>query len=125
MAVHCDHVHLRSADAVEAARFYIDLLDAKETGRVGEAPVTRVMLDLGGMTIFVEQASPSANKPAAPPNLGIEHIGLRVDDIEAVVAKLSARGISLVSGITDVRPGLRVAFFDGPDHVRIELLQRA
>jgi hypothetical protein len=32
--------------------------------------------------------------------------------------------VAFVIDITDVRPGLRTAFLDGPDGVRIELLQR-
>ncbi|GJD48768.1 hypothetical protein OPKNFCMD_1494 [Methylobacterium crusticola] len=124
MTYRCDHLHLRSRDAVAAARFYVEALGARETGRDGAPVVSRVMLDLGGLTLFIEQA-PAATGPAAqPPNLGIEHLGLRVDDIEATVADLRERGIALVSGITDVRPGLRIAFFDGPDGVRIEVLQR-
>ena len=64
-------------------------------------------------------------KPAPIPGLtGIEHIGLRVEDIEATVADLAARGIPLVSGITDIRPGLRIAFFEGPDGVRIDVTER-
>ncbi|GJE03530.1 VOC family protein [Methylobacterium isbiliense] len=124
MTYRCDHLHLRSRDAVAAARFYVEVLGARETGRDGAPTVSRIMLDLGGLALFIEQA-PEATGPAAmPPNLGIEHIGLRVNDIEATVADLQARGIRLVSGITDVRPGLRIAFFDGPDNVRIEVLQR-
>jgi catechol 2,3-dioxygenase-like lactoylglutathione lyase family enzyme len=74
--------------------------------------------------MFIEQAPESTAPAAVPPHRGIEHIGLRVEDIEAAVADLAARGIPLVSGITDVKPGLRIAFFEGPDGVRIEILQR-
>ncbi|MEH3148295.1 MAG: VOC family protein [Methylobacterium frigidaeris] len=124
MSFRCDHLHLRSRDAVAAARFYTEVLGARETGRDGTPVVTRIMLELGGLALFIEQAPETIGPAATPPNLGIEHIGFRVDDIEAAVSDLNARGIRLVSGITDVRPGLRIAFFDGPDGVRIEVLQR-
>lgn len=124
MHVRCDHVHLRSRDAIAAAAFYTDLFGATETGREGTDPVTRVTMDLGGLTVFIEQAPASLPPPAIPPHLAIEHIGLRVDDLDAAVAELARRGIPLVSGITVIRPGLRIAFLDGPDHARIELLQR-
>ncbi|WP_246696877.1 VOC family protein [Methylobacterium planeticum] len=73
----------------------------------------------------VHRAGPEGIGPSPePPHLGIEHIGLAVDDIEATLAELRSRNVPIVSGITDVRPGLRVIFIDGPDAVRIELLQR-
>ncbi|KMO33301.1 glyoxalase [Methylobacterium variabile] len=120
-----DHLHLRSRDALAAARFYVEVLGAQETGREGGETPSRIILDLGGVRVFIEQAPEGTGPAAVPPNLGIEHIGLRVEDIEATVADLAARGIPLVSGITDIRPGLRIAFFEGPDGVRIEVLQRS
>lgn len=124
MNVRIDHVHLRSRDAIKAAQFYIDVFGATETGRVGAPEVSRMILDLGGLTVFIEHA-PSLPPGATPQHLGLEHIGLRVENIETAVADLARRGIPLVSGITDLGPHLRIAFLDGPDNVRIELLQRS
>ncbi|GJE18314.1 VOC family protein [Methylobacterium marchantiae] len=123
MTFRFEHLHLRSLDAVKAGLFYVETFGAREVAREGGESVTRVVLDLGGLTLFIEQA-PEAGPAAKPPNRGIEHIGLAVDDIEGAVADLKKRGIGFVFDITDVRPGLRTAFLDGPDGVRIELLQR-
>ncbi|QGY01011.1 VOC family protein [Methylobacterium mesophilicum SR1.6/6] len=120
----CDHVHLRSRDAMKAAAFYVDTFGAREVKRVGEDPVQRVVLDLGGLTVFIEQA-PDQVAPATPtPCLGIEHIGLRVADIEAAMADLTARGVPVRTGITERGPGLRIAFVEGPDGALIEILER-
>jgi catechol 2,3-dioxygenase-like lactoylglutathione lyase family enzyme len=124
MTFRFDHLHLRSRDAAAAARFYVEALGATELSRVGEATPSRVVLDLGGSRVFIEQAADATHPAATAPNLGLEHIGLTVPDIDAAVDDLARRGIALVSGITELRPGLRIAFFDGPDGVRIELLQR-
>ncbi|MFD0933815.1 VOC family protein [Methylobacterium trifolii] len=123
MDYRCDHLHLRSRDAVSAAGFYVAAFAAREVRREGE-PVSRVVIDLGGLPLFIEQAPEGLRPTAEPPHLGIEHIGLRVADLEAAMAEVAARGIPVVSGITAVRPGLRVAFLEGPDSVRIELLER-
>jgi catechol 2,3-dioxygenase-like lactoylglutathione lyase family enzyme len=123
MTFRFEHLHLRSRDAVAAARFYVETFGAREIAREGAPSVTRVVLDLSGLTLFIEHA-PDAGPAARPPNRGIEHIGLAVDDIESTVADLKRRGVAFVIDITDVRPGLRTAFLDGPDGVRIELLQR-
>ncbi|MGU3668572.1 VOC family protein [Methylobacterium sp. A49B] len=120
----CDHVHLRSRDAMKAAAFYVDTFGAREVKRVGEDPVQRVVLDLGGLTVFIEQA-PDQVAPTTPtPCLGIEHIGLRVADIEAAMADLTARGVPVRTGITERGPGLRIAFVEGPDGALIEILER-
>lgn len=120
----CDHVHLRSRDAVRAAGFYSETFGARELKRVGADPVQRVVLDLGGLTVFIEQA-PTETAPAGPtPCLGIEHIGLRVDDLDAAMADLEARGVPIRTGITERGPGLRIAFVEGPDGALIEILER-
>ena len=123
MSYRCDHLHLRSRDAVGAARFYVEALGARETGRVGEPVVTRVMLDLAGLTLFIEQA-PDAKAAAEPPHLGIEHIGLKVPDLDAALADMRRRGVRIVEEAKVLRPDLKIAFLEGPDGVRIELLQR-
>lgn len=119
----CDHVHLRSRDAVAAAGFYAAMFSAREVKRVGD-PVQRVVLDLGGLTVFIEQAPADAHPAAATPCLGIEHLGLRVDDIEAAMAELTARGVPVRTPVTVRDPGLRIAFVEGPDGALIELLER-
>ncbi|GJE11738.1 MULTISPECIES: VOC family protein [Methylobacterium] len=120
-----DHLHLRSRDAVKAAGFYVETFGAREVKRVGDDPVQRVVLDLGGLTMFIEQA-PDEIAPATPtPCLGIEHFGLRVADIEAAMADLTARGVPVKTGITARGPGLRIAFVEGPDGALIEILERS
>lgn len=120
----CDHVHLRSRDAVAAAGFYVAIFSARELKRVGSDPVQRVVLDLGGLNVFIEQAPADAHPAVATPCLGIEHLGLRVDDIDAAMADLTARGVPVRTPITARGPGLRIAFVEGPDGALIELLER-
>lgn len=120
----CDHVHLRSRDAVKAAAFYVETFGATEVKRVGVDPVQRMVLDLGGLTVFIEQAPVETAPAAQTPCLGIEHIGLRVADIDAAMADLAARGVPVRMGITERGPGLRIAFVEGPDGALIEILER-
>jgi catechol 2,3-dioxygenase-like lactoylglutathione lyase family enzyme len=119
-----DHVHLRSRDAVAAAEFYVGMFGARETDRIGTDPVQRVILDVGGLTVYIEQAPADAHPAAPTPCLGIEHFGLRVEDIEAALDELKARGVRVRTGITPRGPGLRIAFVEGPDGALVELLER-
>ncbi|MET0744428.1 MAG: VOC family protein [Microvirga sp.] len=120
----CDHVHLRSRDAVKAAAFYVQTFGARAVKRVGADPVQRMVLDLGGLTVFIEQAPAETTPATRTPCLGIEHIGLRVANIDAAMAELAARGVTVRTGITERGPGLRIAFVEGPDGALIEILER-
>lgn len=123
-ACRIDHLHLRSPDPEAAARFYVSALEARETGRQDVNGALRIMLDLGGLMLFIEAVPPETPKPPPAPFQGIEHIGLTVPDLDAAIAELAGKGVPLTSGPREVRPGLRIAFIDAPDQVRIELLER-
>src|ERR1700730_8522632 len=61
---------------------------------------------------------------AAFPHYGLEHIGLTVDDVDAAVEELRARGAEIAIGPLTRNPGLRLAFIRGPEGIMIELVQR-
>ena len=54
---------------------------------------------------------------------GLEHFGIKVDDIDAEVARLTGLGAELMEGPLDQPGGLRIAFIKAPGDARIELLQ--
>ena len=58
------------------------------------------------------------------PHLGLEHFGLEVDDFDAAIADLRAKGAEFLMEPHEFRPGLRLAFIRAPEDVRIEILQR-
>lgn len=121
----CDHVHLRSPDPERTARFYVDLLGARDAGSAEVRGALRRMVALGGLDIFIEAVPETTPSPPAAPFMGLEHIGFAVDDLDAAAAMLGAHGVPLLgAGIETVRPGIRIAFIEGPERVRIELIER-
>ena len=65
------------------------------------------------------------NVSAPPfPHYGLEHIGLTVDDVDAAVEELRAKGAEIAVGPLTRNPGLRLAFVRGPEGIMIELVQR-
>jgi len=82
----------------------------------------RVDLDLNGLTIFIAEVPADATLPTAPsePYIGLDHLGLRVDDVDAATAELKRRGAQVIVEPKTIRPGVRIAFIQGPDHVRNE-----
>ncbi len=120
----CDHLHLRSPDPERTARFYVDVLGAGDAGSAQVRGVLRRMVELGGLKIFIEEVPATTPSPPPAPFMGLEHIGFSVDDIDAVAATLAEHGVPLIGGIQQVRPGICVAFIEGPERVRIEVLER-
>jgi catechol 2,3-dioxygenase-like lactoylglutathione lyase family enzyme len=86
----------------------------------------RLDLNLGGVAVFIAQVPPdqAVAAPPKPPYLGLEHIGLRVDGIDQVVAELKQKGAEFTVEPKTIRPGVRIAFLRGPQNVHIELLDR-
>ena len=119
-----DHIHLRSTDPEAAAAVWAKAFGATVKARVQAGPWLRLVLDLAGVPVFLEQVAPGTHAPPAPPFLGIEHVGLTVTDLDAAIADLAGKGVPLVSGPSEPRPGVRIAFFSMPDGVRVELIER-
>jgi catechol 2,3-dioxygenase-like lactoylglutathione lyase family enzyme len=62
------------------------------------------------------------NAPANTP--GIRHIALAVEDIDAVVAGLRARGAELVGELERYEDSYRLCYVRGPEGIIIELAER-
>lgn len=121
-----DHMHLRTRDVKKTAEYYRDTFDAKIVESVQSDGRARTDLDLNGLTIFIAPVAMEATTPPAPaePYIGLDHFGLRVDDMDEAVAELKRRGARFTMEPRTIRPGVRIAFVQAPDNVRIELLER-
>jgi lactoylglutathione lyase len=121
-----DHIHLRSPDAEATARWYEKMFDAEIIRSVQSDGRPRVDLNLGGVTVFIAQVPPeqAVAPPPEPPYLGLEHIGLRVNGVDQIVAELKEKGAEFAVEPKTIRPGVRIAFLRGPQNVHIELLDR-
>ncbi len=123
-----DHVHLVSPDPRRAAAFYERAFNAKLVAE-GKYPEggTRVELELGGTRLLIRspRGTGQSTEDAPVKRLGLEHFGVRVDNIEAAVAELKAKGIKLLEEIRVSAPtGAKIAFLMAPDNVMIEIVQR-
>lgn len=121
-----DHIHLRSRDPEAAAQYYRHMFDAEIVESVQTDGRSRVDVEIGGLTICIARAQPDQDAPAAPdrPYIGLDHFGLRVEDLDEAAADLRMRGAEFFSEPRLLRPGLKIAFVRGPDNVRIEILER-
>jgi catechol 2,3-dioxygenase-like lactoylglutathione lyase family enzyme len=120
-----DHIHIFSTNPEATASWYERILGA-EVIRTMQAGKPRIDLKLGGANIFILDVSADA-KCAAPvghPHQGLDHFGLEVKEIDKVCAELKAKGVKFTREPDTIRPGIRIAFIEGPEQVSIELLER-
>jgi catechol 2,3-dioxygenase-like lactoylglutathione lyase family enzyme len=122
-----DHVHLRSPDPEATARWYETMFGAEILRSTQSDGRARLDMNLGGLTLFIAPVNPQTGAAEAPiaPYVGLEHIGLRVTGIDAVIAELEGKGAEVTMRPTTIRPGVRIAFLRGPEGVPIEILDRA
>jgi catechol 2,3-dioxygenase-like lactoylglutathione lyase family enzyme len=113
------HIHLRGVDPSATMEWYVD----KFGGTIGKLKNIVDGINYGGIWVL-------AAKGEATPSAGhaIDHIGFRPQNVDNAVAALKAKNVkvtteprqlTLPSGVS-----MRLAFIEGIDGVRIELVQR-
>src|SRR6516164_7652514 len=121
-----DHVHLRSPDPDATARFFETMFGAEVTRSV-YPPGTlypgqlRITMQLGGQKVLIAPPHPHEPNVSAPPfpHYGLEHIGLTVDDVDAAVEELRAKGAEIAVGrLTQPRLTARLRARPGGHHDR-------
>ncbi len=127
MAYEFDHVHLKSMAPEETAEFYVKAFNFKivsDTTRVfGDRFVRCETVDGAVINISGPRTDEKLGPGDGTAHIGLEHFGLKVDDIDAEIERLKGLGAELMEGPIDVPNGPRIAFIKAPVDVRIELLQ--
>jgi catechol 2,3-dioxygenase-like lactoylglutathione lyase family enzyme len=72
---------------------------------------------------FHSPSNPSDNRHAPANTPGIRHIAFAVEDIDAVVARLRARGAELVGELERYKDVYRLCYVRGPEGIIIELAE--
>ena len=123
-----DHVHIISPDPEKTAEFYEMAFDAKRVA-VTQRPSGGVSVELnikGARLLIMSARDENQNAEDSPKKRhGLEHFGLRTDNLEAAVADLKAKGVRFVEEIRVAPSGAKIAFLLAPENVLIELLERS
>ena len=124
MVTGLDHIHYICGDVEAAVKFFKNVFEAKETsrGEIRGLPVVRVNVQ-GAIIALMGTAPGSAQLVPGKGSRGLDHIGFVVRGIEKTVEDLKKRGAKISMEIT-AGPGVKYAFVDGPDDIRIEILER-
>lgn len=136
-----EHVGIVVEDLDAAVEFFTELgLEKRGEGSVGGPLVDRIVglegveadmammqaPDGSGELELTKFRSPPAQggDGHAPANaLGIRHITFSVEDIDAIVARLRARGAELVGELERYEDSYRLCYIRGPEGIIIELAE--
>ena len=137
-----EHVGIVVDDLAAAIEFFVQLgLELQGQGQVEGRWVDRIVglegvraelaivqtPDGNGRLELTKFHSPSDqgdNRPAQANTPGIRHVLFAVDDIDAVVAGLRARGAELVGELVRYGDSYRLCYVRGPEGIIIELAEQ-
>jgi catechol 2,3-dioxygenase-like lactoylglutathione lyase family enzyme len=137
-----DHVGIVVDDLASATAFFVELgLKLQGEGQVEGGWVDRVvglegvraeiaMLETPDghgrleLTQFHAPSGRGGDRHAPANTRGIRHVAFAVDDIDAVVARLRARGAELVGEVERYKDRYRLCYVRGPEGIIVELAER-
>jgi catechol 2,3-dioxygenase-like lactoylglutathione lyase family enzyme len=118
------HVHIICKDLEKMIEFFTEVLAAVLIDRRSFGTADGASLELDGTTINLRVARKGEKMAgdASQSTFGFDHIGLEVEDIQSAFEDLTAQGYSFFMPPTEI-PNMKIAFFKGPEDIRIELCQ--
>jgi catechol 2,3-dioxygenase-like lactoylglutathione lyase family enzyme len=136
-----DHVGIVVDDLAAATEFFVQLglellgeagVEGRTVDRVVgiegvRADIAMLQAPNGGRLELTKFHTPSAegdNRHAPANTLGLRHVSFAVEDIDAVVAGLRARGAELVGELERYGDSYRLCYVRGPEGVIIELAEQ-
>lgn len=124
MSFTLDHVHLRCSDLEAAVEYYQTMLGGEVVGRFQARGMPLVRMKVGGVCLAFSPQRDDEPEPQRGLHWGAYELGFLVEDVQKTYEELKAKGAEFIIAPTEVRSGVRAAFFMAPDGVRIELLHR-
>ena len=113
------HIHLRAANPATALAWYAGTFGGKVAKLKGKLDG----IDYGGIWLLAEQGATTPSQGHA-----IDHIGFRPVNLNSVVTGLKAKNVKITAEprLLTLAGGtvVHIAFAEGPDGIRIEMVQR-
>ena len=127
MKIVYNHLHFRSQDPDEAAKWYCDNFDAKITSERPLSTTKSIQLALNGHHLMTISGRAEGEDPvpgSTEPRYGLDHFGFETDDLVGLADRLKANGVKFNCEPWTMPSGSMVAFVVAPDEVSVELIQR-
>ncbi|MEW2508895.1 VOC family protein [Streptomyces sp. NPDC046870] len=117
-------VRLLVTDFTACYRFYADVLGLKPQSGAVEGPYEKFSPHAGSAGIALQDRAMTAGLPAELGDTATGHrslVVLRVDDLDAYCAQITARGATLLHGPAPMTDRMRVAHVKDPEGNLVEL----
>jgi lactoylglutathione lyase len=126
MPIKFNHLHLKARDPEQTAAWYERAFGITITEKLkrpsGDLFLVCKMTDDTMVVISGEKTGETLKRGDAAPHLGLEHFAVATDDFDHDLAHLKSLGASVLDGPFTTPAGIRIAFIQAPDDVRIELM---
>ncbi len=119
MAFKINHLHVKTSDPQKTAQWYVDNLGAKIVAENRSGDRVSFRLDLHGLGLNVTDYIEGQKLEQ---HYGMEHLALDTDDLPGTVEKLKTRGARILEQ-RQLPDGRHVCFFEGPEGVRLEVME--
>jgi catechol 2,3-dioxygenase-like lactoylglutathione lyase family enzyme len=121
-----DHVHIFTSDPEATAEWFGKHFAANVIRSLQSDGKPRIDVQVAGMFIYLSTPAATTDSAAktVPSPLGFNHLGLATRDVDQAFAELQASGVTVLQPPITARPGVRNAFIEGPDGIRIEIFWR-
>ena len=109
------HAHLMASDLDATLSFYQRWFGATVVANVELAGSRNALVQVGSGRLNIYNQAPNHRGP-------INHLGMNVTDLPALVNRLTASGVAVPGGIKEAEQ-FRYAMITGPDGVLLELFE--
>ncbi len=117
MRIALDHAHIFSSDVAATVAFFRTMLDAVVVWDEEAAGARNVRLAIGRGFVQVYDQPPRTPRGGA-----VHHLGVETDDLDALVARMKARGFEFRNAVREL-PKFRYVMIAAPDDLLIELFE--
>jgi glyoxylase I family protein len=120
------HAAIICSDYARSRRFYTEVLGLRIIAENYRAQRDSYKLDLAlpdGSQIELFSFPNAPGRPSYPEACGLRHLAFAVDDLQACLQHLEARGVAVEPVRTDEYTGRRYTFFADPDGLPLELYE--
>ena len=117
------HIHHEATEVQAAVDFYQRVFDATADEPFERGGATWVAVHIGGVQVTVTDREFSGMDLGR--YQGLDHFALTSDDFDATMARLEETDTAIWAGPLQLENGQRIVFINGPDHVKIEIMEMA
>ena len=115
------HIHHEATEVQAAVDFYQRVFDATADEPFERGGATWVAVHIGGVQVTVTDREFSGMDLGR--SQGLAHFALTSDDFDATMARLEETDTAIWAGPLQLENGQRIVFINGPDHVKIEIME--